>query len=231
MQVFNFDDPQAQALALASRVSELLRNLIARQGRACLAVSGGRSPLPLFTALRHQKLDWSKVTITLVDERAVPAAHPDCNARLVAGHLLQDQAAQACLLPLVPHISPMASDTDLHAALAQANRQRVQADIVVLGMGDDGHTASLFPDAPELPQATSLDQPPSYVVTSPRVAPHRRITLNLTALLRSQFLLLAIAGNSKQQAFARAAQTRTAALPVSFLIHQNEVPFDVYRCN
>jgi 6-phosphogluconolactonase len=114
-----------------------------------LAVSGGKSPVPFFHALRSQPLDWSRVMITLVDERFVPADHPDSNAALVREHLLQDAAAAARFLPLV------GDARDDVAELAAANAAYQHPTVAVLGMGEDGHTASLFPGATAL--ADGLD--------------------------------------------------------------------------
>lgn len=145
----------AQVQALAASIANTLTHVIEVQGSACLAVSGGRSPIALFAALRVLPLRWADVSITLVDERAVPPEHADSNARLVREHLLQDAAAAARFFPLVlsPHVHGESVDVD--ACVATANDPFQQPDVVILGMGDDGHTASLFPDAPRWTMAST----------------------------------------------------------------------------
>lgn len=160
-------DAQAQTEQLADALADALARQIQAQGSVCLAVSGGRSPIPLFAALRARPLRWEAVSITLVDERAVPPDHPDSNARLVREHLLRDAAAAARFFPLVlsPHVHGGSIDVD--ACIATANDPFQQPDVALLGMGDDGHTASLFPDAPELALGIDRAQRPAYLPVRP----------------------------------------------------------------
>jgi len=226
-------DAQTQVAALADAIAGTLTQLINAQGSACLAVSGGRSPIALFAALRVLPVRWADVSITLVDERAVPPEHADSNARLVREHLLQDAAAAARFFPLVlpPHVHGGSVDVD--ACVATANDPFQQPDVVILGMGDDGHTASLFPEAAELGEGLDRARPPAYLAVRPGVAPHRRISLNLSALCAAQQLFLSIGGQVKREVFEQAADgaaqgVQPGALPVSYVIHQREVPLDVY---
>lgn len=222
-------DATAQVQALAESIASTLTRVINEQGSACLAVSGGRSPIALFAALRVLPVSWADVSITLVDERAVPPEHPDSNARLVREHLLQDAAVAARFFPLVlpPHVHGGSVDVD--ACVATANDPFQQPDVVILGMGDDGHTASLFPDAPELGDGIDRAHAPAYLPVRPGAAPHRRISLNLSALCAARRLFLSITGADKRGVFDRAAQgDAQPALPVSYVIHQREVPLDVY---
>lgn len=222
-------DAAAQVALLADDIAATLTRVIEQQGSACLAVSGGRSPIALFAALRVLPLRWADVSITLVDERAVPPEHADSNARLVREHLLQDAAAAARFFPLVlpPHVHGGSVDVD--ACVATANEPFQQPDVVILGMGDDGHTASLFPDAAELGEGIDRTHAPAYLPVRPGVAPHRRISLNLSALCAARRLFLSITGPLKRGVFEQAAQGEAQrALPVSYIIHQREVPLDVY---
>ncbi|MDF3884577.1 6-phosphogluconolactonase [Cupriavidus basilensis] len=229
-QVFH-DNVPAQAAALALSVAEHLSVLIKSKGSAYLAVSGGRTPVPFFQALSMQRLPWQHVAIMLVDERAVPPHHSDSNARLVGAHLLRGEAARARFIPLVAEEYATPDGIDVARALIQANAGFSQPDLVVLGMGEDGHIASLFADAPEYAQAMNLSAPPGYTATSPRSAAHRRITLNRAALLGASKLILVLGGASKREVFALASHAQDFALPISCIIHQNTVPIDVYAAN
>lgn len=229
-QIFH-DNTSAQAAELALSVAERLSDLIKIKGSAYLAVSGGRTPVLFFQALSMQRLPWQHVTIMLADERAVPPLHTDSNARLVADNLLRGEAAQARFISLVTEVCATPDRIDVAKALTRANAGFSQPDLVVLGMGEDGHIASLFADAPEYAQAMNLSVPPGYIATSPRNAAHRRMTLNRAALLGARTLILAISGARKREVFALASHAPDVALPVSCIIHQDTVPIDVYAAN
>jgi len=126
------------ALQLAQSIADLLRDDIARRGRASLVVSGGSTPKPLFSALSQQSLDWSKVAVTLADERWVPLAHPDSNETLVKDNLLINKAAFATFVSLyLEGVSPQHAPEQVDKAVEQ---MLSPFSVVVLGMGDDGHT-------------------------------------------------------------------------------------------
>lgn len=214
-----------QAEALSISVSHALELAIGVNGGAVLAVSGGRSPVAMFERLRYRPVRWEAVTITLVDERVVPPDHPDSNGELVRAHLLREAAAKAAFIPLVADDQEAAAP---ELAIARLNQAYRQPDVVVLGMGEDGHTASLFPDAPEL-QAALSEPKPGYMITHPSAAPHARITLNLAALLATERAFLSIAGPVKTGVLARALQAPTPALPVSLVVSGHRHGFDVFR--
>lgn len=217
----------AQARQVAETVAAQLRHAIATRGRALLAVSGGKSPIALFEHLRQQPLDWASVTVLLVDERCVPHTHPDSNTALVRQHLLQDGAAAATFVTFFDALD--AIDT-----LAAAANQRLASlhwplDVAVLGMGEDGHTASLFPAAPGLDTALHTTAHVAWVRPDAiGHAPHSRLTLTLPTLQAARQLHLSLAGPAKQAVYRQALARPDAALPVSLLLHRPAHPFSVW---
>ena len=147
MDMIEFENPSALDIALSEKVSGMLRSAIETDGKASLVVSGGRTPVGFFHLLSQQILDWTQVTITLADERWVDADHPDSNEKLVCENLLINEARSAHYLSL-KNSAPTAEEGEsaCHRAFADMGRFTV----VILGMGDDGHTASLFPGAQAL---------------------------------------------------------------------------------
>ena len=190
-------DAQAAAQTLADAVAADLRRVLDSQPQVVLAVSGGKSPVAFFEILSRADLDWARVALTLVDERLVPTDHTDSNTALVRHHLRQNRAAAAQWLPLVADNADEGSLKNHEQALAFALSQFKQPDVLVLGMGGDGHTASLFPQAPQLAQALAADNPQPLAVTSPQTAPHERITLTLAAIERTPHCYLALGGGDK----------------------------------
>lgn len=189
-----FEDKNELDQALATRVAQALAEAIVQRGRAVLVVSGGRTPQGFFQAVRQQDLDWSRVTVTLADERWVPADHADSNERLVREHLLQDHAAAAGFVSLyAPGLSATEGQAEIEARLT---RLPDPLDVVILGMGDDGHTASLFPQAPEL--ADALQTTTHCIATTPVTAPHMRMSLSLKTLAKAHNLIVHITGGGKR---------------------------------
>ena len=227
-RMHQFQDRVALAEALADRVAALLSAAIAARGAASLAVSGGSTPKLFFEALSTRDIAWDRVTVTLVDERFVPADHPRSNHLLVATHLLKDKAAPARFVPLY-HAAANAEDA---AALATDETASLGKpfDVVILGMGNDGHTASFFPGGDRL--ADAMD-PATTATVLPMRAPgagEPRITLTLPVLRDAGRLYLHIEGGEKRQVLQQAlsGQGAGAGYPVRAVLQALRAPLQVY---
>ncbi|GGB94141.1 6-phosphogluconolactonase [Marinobacterium zhoushanense] len=212
---------------LCARICKLLQAGIENRGEAALVVSGGRTPAGLFQRLSEQPLEWSKVLVTLADERWVDHQHQDSNERSVRSHLLQNCAAAARFLPLVnaettPHDGQ--SETELLLSMLP---ERV--DAVILGMGEDGHTASFFPAAPELAQALDPQPASDCVAVTPPEAPWKRMTLTLPRLLASGEIIVHLCGEAKLPVLQQALEDGAIEeMPIRSVLRQKSTPVVIY---
>ncbi len=194
------DSRKRLAVQLAESVAEALRADLANHDNALLVVSGGSTPVPFFEALAARELPWERVQVTLADERWVAEDAADSNARLVREHLLKGPAAAATFVPLTT-----ADPTPEQGAATVAERVEGlawPASVVILGMGGDGHTASLFPDSQELGLALATDAAAVAVRTPSQ--PQPRITLSAERLHQARRHVLHISGGDKRAVLARA---------------------------
>jgi 6-phosphogluconolactonase len=190
----------------ASKIADHLSLAIAERGAASLIVSGGSSPLAIFKALTAMKIDWAKVTISLVDDRDVPADHTDSNELLLQTHLLKGEIVSANFISL-------ARDPDEVAMIARP------FDVMLLGMGTDGHFASLFPDMVSDEAAFGLGAAPTILRTGIKGSPaHPRVTMNLAMILQSSHIYLLVNGAAKTAVFADAQHNHN--LPIAALLQQ-----------
>ena len=215
---------------LAQRIASDLEEAVAKRGVATLAVSGGSTPKPLFEQLSQLPLDWAQVTVTQVDERWVDEDHQDSNARLIREHLLQNLAAAAQFSSMK---TPGDSPFDAEAAASEKLSAFAQGiDVVVLGMGEDGHTASFFPGAATLARALDPTGDELCVAVAPPSAPHNRMTLSLAALLRARKLYLHIIGEAKWDVLQQAATPGSEEeLPIRSVLYRAEPPLHIYYAN
>jgi 6-phosphogluconolactonase len=222
-----FDGVLAAAASLAQQVIDALQAGLSARGSASLVLAGGRTPIPLFHALREAGLDWSRIGITLTDERWVPDGHAASNAALVRGELLAGRAAAARLLPLY---DGSASAAGAATAVWRSLRPLARPfDVVALGMGEDGHFASLFPGNEALAVALDPRAAPACVAMHAPTEPHERISLNLAALLQTRRLFLFVTGAAKLQVVTAAAQAVAGkGYPVSALLAQRDPEAEVY---
>ncbi|KAA0012710.1 6-phosphogluconolactonase [Billgrantia pellis] len=188
------------AVQLAEAAGEALRQDLSRQDRVLLVLSGGSTPVPFFQALAGQELPWSRVDVTLADERWVAETDEASNARLVRRHLLKGPAAKANFISLITR------DPTPEQGVEAVTRRIVAlpwpASLVVLGMGGDGHTASLFPDSRELELGLTTDAPVLAARTPSQ--PQARITLSADRLHQAQRHALHITGDDKRSILAHA---------------------------
>jgi 6-phosphogluconolactonase len=229
MSEHHFASCAALAQALAQAVADALRHGVEQRGAASLAVSGGRTPLAFFEALSHQKLDWSKVSITLADERWVPQSDARSNTKLVYQHLLVNEALPARFVPLVNHATT--PEAGLKQSLAALHALPLPLDVVVLGMGDDGHTASWFPGGDHLAQALDAQAPP-LVTMRAEGAPEPRITFTAPVLLHAAHLFLHFEGASKRAVYEKARTDGAVSdMPVRAALRaERQVPMQLYWC-
>ncbi len=210
----DFENRESLAKSLAAQVAAKLSRCITLQGAATLAVSGGTTPQLFFEHLSVQQITWEKVSVTLVDDRQVPADHARSNAGLVKKNLLCNFAKAAMFVPL--HQNP--------------NAEKLNLDVVVLGMGNDGHTASFFPGGDNLVVALAPDSKNSIVAMQAPAAGEPRLTFSLVKLLAASSLFLHIEGQEKRDILAKAnAGTDVMAMPVRAVL-QSAKPLQIYWC-
>jgi 6-phosphogluconolactonase len=218
MMIETYDSPTALALAAADAVINGLAAGLRERGRASLVATGGRSPGPIYDLLQESLIDWGKVTVTLSDERFVGPHAAESNERLVRERLLAGRAAAAAFAPL--YSEARSSEAAAEAAEA-AVAALVPFDVLMLGMGEDGHVASLIPGSPVLeaamdPAGTRLVMGLPPGVGSPPLA---RMTLTLPALLQARSTIITISGAAKREVVAAGA-----GLPVHAFLEQATAP-------
>ena len=227
-EIETFPTVEAWAKSIAGRIEETLGAAVIRNDKALFAGPGGSTPSPIYARLAQADIGWDKVAVTLVDERYVPESDPESNARLIKDILLQGPAAKATFIPLYhPEVT-------VDRAAAVAAHKLVQAggrfDAVLLGMGEDGHICSMFPDSPTLKSLLSPTLRPTVLgVPHGRdgAAPSlERLSINLPWLMEAGRVILGLKGAAKRSVFEREAQGDPAVQPIAALIAA-KVPLEV----
>jgi 6-phosphogluconolactonase len=208
--------PSRDALmsGLAGVIADQLRAAIDARGQASLSVPGGTTPGPVFDALCAADLDWARVHVVLNDERWVPPESPRSNTGLLKARLLQQRASEAHLIPLY---APTARPEDSLADLAAGLQPHLPLDVLVLGMGLDMHTASLFPGADLLAQALAPDAPLLLPMRA-QAAGEPRMTLTAPVLTAARRIHILITGEEKRAAILRAEHLTPYEAPVALVL-------------
>ena len=225
VQVHDLADANALAASLAHDVAERLRAAIAAKGQACVVLSGGRSPVSFLEKLAGKQLDWAKVTVSLADERWVPVEHADSNAGLLARHLLKGAAGKARFVGLYQQAGTLDAAAD---SADQALAELPPIDALVLGMGDDGHTASLFPGSPNLAAGLAPNSTRRCLPMLAPSVPHQRLSMTRSLLASAAFIALSVQGPGKLATLRAAlAGNDLTEMPIRAFLHD---PLDIYWC-
>jgi len=212
------------AKTLAMTIAGKLSDAIAKRGTGFIAVSGGSTPALLFAELSKAAIDWRQVIVTLIDERLVPADQPRSNAKLVADKLLQGPASAARFVPL--YYGTDDGDQAAKRARAELGKLPWPLDVAILGMGPDGHTASFFPDAPNVAELLAEDAGTLALPVESAAAHEHRLTLTLGRIVEAGLLALHIEGPDKRQVLDRALAGEK--LPIRAAIEASPRPVEIF---
>jgi len=225
MDIQEFESRDAASAAAAERLAAAIERRLDEHQEASLVVSGGTTPARCLEALAAAELDWSSVHVVLSDERWVPPGDDDSNERMVRDKLLTGKARAATLLPMYAG----ASTADERAAEIDTAIRALPFPFAaaLLGMGADGHFASLFPDAPGLDEALDPESEVLCTAVSTAASPHPRLSLTMAAVSRADEVLVLIFGDDKRRTLD-AAVAGDVDLPVGRLLRQKRAPISIY---
>lgn len=219
--IHNFDNSTLLVQDLASKIIEDLEKSIKEKGSASLLVSGGNTPKKLFEELSNKDFSWQFVTVALVDERLVETTHCQSNENLVTNHLLQNFASKSKFIGLY---IPNKNIDELEDFCSKKYEEIYPFDVVVLGMGNDAHTASLFPNNEKLKEALDLDSSKLCISIEPDTAPYTRMSLNLKAIINSKKIYLHIEGNEKFEVLQDAlTSSNSFKTPITAVLNSNNI--------
>ena len=224
MRLYSFSDVDLLNNDLAEQIKNILLEAVALRGQAYMVVSGGKSPIGLFKILAQKKVPWEQVTITLADERCISIENPESNERLVKDYLLQNEAKRAQFISLYSE----SIDQEINLPTTESLIDSLPAfDVVILGMGEDGHTASLFPCSDEL--ESGLDNNArALLLVNPKTAKYQRISLSKRRLLNSQIIFLYLIGSKKCDVFNQAmVESDPRVLPISAFLNDKNANVQV----
>ncbi|HLQ20536.1 MAG TPA: 6-phosphogluconolactonase [Tabrizicola sp.] len=210
MKLETYPDREFLMLGLANTIAGQLADFLRREGKATLSVPGGTTPGPIFDTLSGVDIDWASVAVVLNDERWVPESSERSNTRLVRERLLRGRAAQARLVPLY---APAEQPEEMLVALEDGLKPHLPISVLLLGMGADMHTASLFPGADRLEEALSPGAPLLLPMRA-EAAGEPRITLTAPVLRGAFNIHILITGPEKREALERAMTLTPSEAPV-----------------
>lgn len=213
MNLIEYPDREFMMVSLADKLASELR-LALQQGPATLSVPGGTTPGPVFDILSALDLDWAQVSVLLNDERWVPEDSPRSNTRLLRERLLRNRAAAARLVPL--HADVPTPEEGLPGLLPGVEAV-LPISVLLLGMGADMHTASLFPGADRLEEALASDAPPLMALRADAVG-EPRITLTARVLRDAMHCHVLITGDEKRRAIEQAETLAEAEAPIRVVL-------------
>ena len=216
MELIEYPDAEMMMMMLADKLAGEISNCLTVHDHASFAVPGGTTPGPIFDTLSGADLRWEQVHVLLTDERRVPADHERSNERLLRERLLRDRAAAAQFIRLVP------GDDGGTEALADKLAPELPISILLLGMGDDMHCASLFPGSPQLEAALADDAPPLMEVDAPEGL-EPRVTLTGPVLRGAMSTHIVITGDAKRNALDRAKNLSAMEAPVATVLSEATV--------
>jgi len=209
-----FDSPRAAAEEAVDAIASALRDAVLQRGSATFLASGGRTPEPVYDMLARADLPWDKVRVTLTDERWVDPHSADSNERMVRDRLLIERAAAATFVPLKSaHPTPKAAASEAERRLGGA----LLADVVLLGMGEDGHVASLFPGGPVEAEGLVVGVEPAQPAPA-----QARLSLTMQSLQPRRLSVLLISGEAKRRVLEEGS-----GLPIHALLSRTRAPVRV----
>lgn len=222
-----FSSSEELAQELAQNIALILENSIKANGKATLLVSGGNTPKLFFKKLSKIDIEWEKVTIGLVDERWVENDSKDSNAFLVKENLLVNSASKANFVGLF--VKGVSADSAQIICSKIYKKEFEGIDVLVLGMGTDGHTASLFPYNEKLKEAYDLTKENFCISIEPKTAPYERMSLTLKKILEAKNIILHIEGKEKLEVYDSAKKENDIdKYPISTVLNQSDKKIEVY---
>lgn len=219
-----FNSNEDLACSFAKKVANILQVQINEFGKATLLVSGGNTPKLFFNKLSKIDIEWEKVKVGLVDERWVEPSSKDSNEKLVYENLLQNKASKANFIGL--YLEQVNCEMGEKICSKVYKKDFDKADVLILGMGTDGHTASIFPEIENFDEAVDLENKNFCIATTPKTAPHKRMSLSLKAILSAKNLFLHIEGQKKLDIYNEAI-TDENRYPISKVLCQGDKKVEV----
>ncbi|MCG8314463.1 MAG: 6-phosphogluconolactonase [Pseudomonadales bacterium] len=224
IRLYQYDQIETLLTALVHEIEACIKKLTATQDRFDIAFSGGKSPIPLFKRLAESAtIPWDRAFVHLIDERWVPPSSPDSNERLVKTELIDRINSN------VTFEGMFNSHTDCDKAMKTLSIDPPRMDLAILGMGLDGHTASIFPSSNEY--ETLISTTNSYGTCQPFHAPHERATMTLAGLLQVETLFLYIPGKEKMDKFNEIQKDDSLKSPLQHLLNKRKRALQVFTCD